>query len=317
MSGNLQELLRHGATYAPHYLPSYNSNHLPMTLIAMSKLGATDALLEEFHCAYSSRLHESPVVTALPDQWRSCWGERDAYPLMRSYFLDQLSRHGIALTVGKHMPSLLSGIALDAFHPIIRLGYAVDSCCELEVAASMAYMTVSHVPMPVNQHLGIDLEKQLSHQTSQGAVALPATPFSQSLNELAARGLYPVGTVDDMAVLAKTALRLYQTSRNFFALHLVTATQALRVAMQGLSIQTRQTGIAAMTGALLASHIVLGSPTLDKPLMLPMILDKEHAIKYAWACLSEYRHYGDATYLEEIDRFRNANLIPSWVASED
>lgn len=42
-SETLNQLLDQGLEFDPHYLPSMNSDHLPMTLCAMAGLGASDS----------------------------------------------------------------------------------------------------------------------------------------------------------------------------------------------------------------------------------------------------------------------------------
>ena len=73
-----------------------------------------------------------------------------------------------------------------------------------------------------------------------------------------------------------------------------------------------------MTGAILAAHLALGSPALDAlpELDAPPALDPEHSYKYCWACLSEYRAYGDPAYLDEINRFKAAGLVPAWISTD-
>ena len=58
----LLKLLDEGAKFDPHYLPSMNSDHMPMTLTAMSDLGATDAQLIAYQTRYQERLR--PVSQA-------------------------------------------------------------------------------------------------------------------------------------------------------------------------------------------------------------------------------------------------------------
>ena len=56
-------------------------------------------------------------------------------------------------------------------------------------------------------------------------------------------------------------------------------------------------------------------PSRDTPMAVPDELDKEHRYKYVWACLSEYRHYRDERYAEEIREFRDRGLVPAWCAA--
>ena len=66
----LDDLLEEGIFFDPHYLPSMNSDHLPMTLCAMKGLGANDVQLQDFQGQYRQRLR--PVSSnPLGGDWRS------------------------------------------------------------------------------------------------------------------------------------------------------------------------------------------------------------------------------------------------------
>ena len=111
-------------------------------------------------------------------------------------------------------------------------------------------------------------------------------------------GRYPTGCADSLADCARAALDVYLGTRDFFALHMVTATHASRLCLPFLD---EKACLAALTGALLAAHLVVGSPDFGK--VLPVVSQGEdHDLKYAWSCLSEYRAHGDARYLEGSGR---------------
>ncbi len=306
---HLHQLLSEGTAYAPNYLPSMNSDHLPMALCAIEGLGGDAEQLEAFREAYVVRLHKHVAMAAPPD-WRDIIGNREAYPALLSHFRDEVDRTSINETVNRYLPEFLGGVALDAFHPIIRLGYACEFDSPEEVAAALAYMVSVHRDVPVNPAPGIDLLARLSEQASNGPVQLESNRFGVAIQELVKTERYPQGSAPDLRTCADAALRLYQSTRNFFALHLVTSTQALRVVTGHVG---EDLAVASMTGAILASHLVLGSPTLEGPASPPSQLDPEHAFKYAWSCVSEYRAYGNEIYLDEARAFRDTGLVPSWV----
>ena len=126
---------------------------------------------------------------------------------------------------------------------------------------------------------------------------------------------YPAGRISEISEAASVALDLFRSTRNFFALHMVTATQAVRICSELID---KKLALAALTGGLLAAHQVVGSPDFDRDSPMPVNsrLDNEHNFKYAWACLSEYRYYRDDRYLEEIQGLRQNGLIPEWCTAE-
>ncbi len=310
-SARLHNLLRDGIKYAPLYKPVFNSDHLPMALAAMHGLGAEDLALQQFRDDYSKRLQPWEASEPVTD-WRSNLGNRRVYPALLDFFRQQIELHGQQLVLEEVLATTLQGVALDAFHPVIRLGYAVEFDTPEEVAAALAYMVTAHRDMPFST-TSVDLRSQLEAQVSQGALTLEANRFTASLEELVAQEIYPVGTAATLAEVAAVALDVYLATRNFFALHLVTSTQAIRCAVPS---DLQEHAIACQTGAILASHLVLQSPSISKPVPVPDQLDPEHALKYAWSCVSEYRAYGDGRYVDEIRAFRDKGLVPEWVARD-
>lgn len=282
-----------------------------MTLCAMSGLGASQIALDAFRESYSKRLHQwKPAIRV--HRWQDSVGRPGAYASLMTYFRSRIDNEGREVVLEETLSVFLPGVAMDAFHPIIRLGYAVDFDSVDEIAAALAYMTIVHRVVPVSVE-PLDLHGVLGRQAERGKVGFKEVRFGDSILELIEKGIYPTGSAKDLSELAVASLDIYQATRNFFALHLVTATQAIRCSVpEGL----RPLAIRSMTGALLASHLVLGSPGPERePRPVPKQLDPEHACKYAWACLSKHRYYGDQRYLSEIDAFKRQGLLPDWVST--
>ena len=126
--------------------------------------------------------------------------------------------------------------------------------------------------------------------------------------------VFPVTTTADEC--RRESLKLFRGTRNFFALHLVTATQAMGVCLERLTLD-EQAALEGLSSAILAAHLVLAAPRGGEPKDPLPSLDEEHVIKYCWACVSEYRRTGDPIYLEEIRVFKRMMLIPDWAAAAD
>ena len=317
---HLHALLADGLRFNPHYLPSGNSDHLPMTLCAMSGLGAEAGLLDEYRADYSQILHD---ISAAPpiDHWRTGLGEGDeAYPAVLSWCLAEIDATSVATTVAKLLPELIDSLALRALHPLIRLGYALEFADPNEVAAALAYWITSHRDVPLSLAKPIDLQAvlhdQVAAQKRREYPTFESSIFGLRLHEQIDADRYPQGRADSLQTCAQLALDLYRSTRNFFALHLVTASQALRQCQPYLD---EDQGLAALTGAMLAAHRALDCPDFDQsnPLPAPDTIDREHGYKYAWACLSEYRHYQEPRYAEELRGFRDAGLVPAWCGAAE
>ena len=311
----LHDLLVDGTRFSPTYKPSMNSDHLPMALCAIEGLGGDFDALSAYRDGYKERLHELPHESAIT-HWRDGAGNPDSYAALFTWFRENIEHRGIESTVSACLPELIGSIAMGAFHPIIRLGYAIDFKSQAETAAALAYLVTSQRGVPIDTDKQIDLAGQMHAQASSGPRAFAAKGFSAGIAELLVSKTYPTGRGRDLDECASVALDIYRATRNFFALHMVTATQATRICA---SLIDDEIALAALTGGLLAAHLVVGSPEYDarKPAAAPAHLDTEHAFKYAWSCLSEYRHYGDVRYAEEVRLFRDAELIPQWCAATE
>jgi hypothetical protein len=309
----LRNILSDGTRFDPHYLPSMNSDHMPMTICAIKGLGGSERTIQEFRDDYSGILRELPKEDILLD-WRAGIGLGEQYAALLHYFKEQIVENGIESTVKEYLPEFLGGIATGAFHPIIRLGYAIDFGSEDETAAGLAYLISSHRDTPIDASVQIDIREAMMNQVEKGARTFRSSRFGQSIAELLEDDAYPVGSSATLKDCAEVAFDVYLGTRNFFALHLVTATQAVRVCA---SIIGEKQVLAPLTGSLLAAHLVLGSPGFKDPLKVPERLDREHAYKYSWACLSEHRFYGGKHYIDEIKTFRNQGLIPDWCAEKE
>ncbi len=310
----LPRLLADGVRYDPHYLPSMNSDHLPMVLCAMAGLGATDDQLLEFRRDYVTILRE--VTDAAPiEDWREGIGDPAAYPAMLQTMLALVAQQGALASVRLCIGELTSSLALDAFHPLIRLGYAAGVAHSApEVAAALAYYLTCHRPLPVSRK-AVSISELFEAQVREGPMSFRSSSFNDRLIQLKDSDQYPVGMAVDLAECARLALEIYRGTRNFFALHMVTSVHGARLVSGVLGDGDGGSEVLApLTGALLAAHRIVGSPAFDEPLAAPGTLDPAHAFKYVYSCLMEYAVLGDERYLEEIVLFRDAGLIPPWSA---
>lgn len=307
----LHKLLDDGIRYDPHYLPSMNADHMPMTLCALSAFGADDDALYAYRDDYSKILREVPQAEPVAD-WHDGLGNMDSYPGLLAYFKDRITGDGTAPVVAEVLARCLPALAAEAFHPIIRLGYAVDFESEAETAAALAYLVSSTCEVPFDTTRPIDLGSTLREQAAH-PVKIKSSRFGVALQQLLDQDAWPTGKAASLEECAARSLEVYRGTRNFFALHMVTATQAARVCSTFVDDETMR---ACLTGALLGAHRIVGSPAFDadRPAPAPDALDREHIYKYIYACMSEHRVYGDPRYLDEIRAFRGKGLIEEWMA---
>ena len=165
---NLQDLLLDGTRYDPRYHPSRNADHMPMTLCAITGLGGDFDTMVAYRNEYRKILHE--VQSSYSSRnWRSGIGKSGSYPSLFAWFSEQVTDKGIESTVSEYLPEFVSSLTLEAFHPIIRLGYAIDFESEAETAAALAYIVSSHQDVPVDMKKSVELQASKQRQVTVGS----------------------------------------------------------------------------------------------------------------------------------------------------
>lgn len=303
----LTQLLDEGAGFDPHYVPSMNTDHLPMALVALSNLGATEVVLKDFQTRYKERLR--PVIDG-PDvpSIAAGRGRFEAFAGIRQILNAEIAEKGVDEVLAQQLPALLPSLASGAFHPMIRLGFALRANHVGEVASALAYWLVQPFdPKLKPTKTGVGMRKTLE---TLDVVDVPPGRFGAGLSLLDEKDLYPAPLDTTLADCASASLDVYLGTRNFFALHFVTATQAAR---QCLPYANEDLMVQSLTAAIQAGYLVVGAPEVAQPLPAPAQLDEEHAIKYVYACSEELAFYGDVRYQHEISGFVDAGLVPKWI----
>src|SRR5256885_38581 len=100
---------RYGATYGGGMF-----NHLPMSLLALDRLGADEARLRAFTALYAKRLRPKSE------------SETKSAETLRGRRIDDV------------VPDLSAGVASQAFHGLIRVAYAVDSGVDADFPDALA-----------------------------------------------------------------------------------------------------------------------------------------------------------------------------------
>jgi hypothetical protein len=287
----LAALLDAGARFDAEYRGGL-SNHLPMALIALRRLGADDTRLAAFAQGYSTRLGAAPAAEAFPagDAWAGRLGERAAWPAYRSLFAEWLSYEGAERVLPQVLPALMPGCGAAAFHGLIRTAYALQTGHLRELADALAYWSCRHLPLdgrPAATHQGLIFEAM------QDAAAAPG--FDAAVTALA----LDAGTLDRLAHEAAT---LYAASGNFVVLHLVTGCHAMRVLLP--LADEPLVALHHFSRAWLAGRRASGARRSQPARLLPwhkivaaaLASDDEHLIKLVDSCREEEAAYGEGDW---------------------
>ena len=287
------------------------SNHLPMALVALHRLGATDARLVEFASLYRDRLAPIPDADTVAtfDGWLAARGRRGSYGAVRTYLDASIVDDGVDAVVRRCVAHLADGISGAAFHGLIRLAYALESRSDARVAAGLAYLT------EVYQSLGH--RGQSEPWTDDPLLALRRLSDVEVLQRLARSGnigqrmrqvaAHPsfAGVVDWLAVSRETPARLtsaaaalFAATDDFTALHAVTASHAVHVISP--FVEDTNALSAWRFQAIAAAYVTIGAPRLlspaaglgpwlDAPVPWDVIAraavasDDEHVVKLAYS----------------------------------
>lgn len=214
------------------------TNHLPMLLIALERLGADDQHLHERFDRYRSRLVDrresrQPIDVAALDQ---SLGTGKRYADLFAVFRDEIDHHAVPATLGRHLPRLLDGLGGAAFHGLIRLAYALDNGRPVDVAAGLAYLADVMQPVPAGPRLAdgrscdpVELLNELAAHPHLSRWTFEASGFQSRFAEVAADP--DLGAIlgriapTDLSSVADAGHTLFRSTGDFFALHVMTATR--------------------------------------------------------------------------------------------
>jgi len=271
LAGLLDDELAYDATTGTRL-----SNHLPMALVALDRLGADADRLAEFARRYRRRLVPIPEGqdVATFAQWQAARGRGAAYGPVRRYFEAAMADEGVDAVLRRHVAHLVDGLSGAAFHGIIRLAYALESASNARVAAGLAYLTQVHQPLGPR---GL-----ATARTDDPAVALRHVSELDELRKVSADGNIGermravarhasfAGVVDWLAItndtpgrLTSAATALYAQTDDFTALHGLTGSHAISVVAP--YVEDTATLSAWWFQALAAAYVTIGAPPFENP----------------------------------------------------
>jgi Questin oxidase-like len=301
------------------------TNHLPMALVAKSGLGASSTELRRFATRYERRLapRSDVDIELTAATWRSAIGHVGSFEVLCDYFRRAVNDDGPAATMERHLDALFPGICGAAFHGAIRLAYALELSSPSRIAAGLAYLAESAIPLgePIPSHPSdnsvLDVLAQLS--SSHEFAALPSRGLiSEEMLDVAAmetfRNAVATCRIDDDTIddLRRAALTLYATTGDFTSLHAVTGVEAL-TALRPYAQDVASFDAACVVGVA-AAYATIGAPPLASPERLHQFIttndatvdqvaaigansDDEHVSKLVYTSLRLHANTNDDLYL--------------------
>ena len=311
----IEDAHRFGASYRGGL-----ASHLPMALLALDAMGASDERIEAYAKGYAAQLEPMPPqgdAIAAGDEQRFL-GSSAAFPSWVSYFSARIAAAGRDAVMREWTTRLVPGIGSAAFHGVIRTAYALDAGSDAELAHALAYWASAYEPLhqfstPAGKRTPAEILAQISKDAGLAGKKLPGRSIAGRM--VAASRLREFGgwvaAADpsrlDLDGLAAAMIRAYAATGDFTMLHGVTGTHAARALLRHVDSPTALVG--ALWRALLAAYVGVGAPAVsgwklegDDKLDWPAIheracaRDDEHDVKITYSCWRGWQWTGDDLY---------------------
>ena len=303
------------------------ANHLPMVLVALNRMGASDERLEAYCHIYreQNRLVPVPERTQAITRanWREFRGQRDREGDYRAFFAAEVRRLGGTAAAMLYLPELMPGIAASATHAFMRMAYATLTGSDEETGVALGYWAATYLSLgpsrgatPSTEDPGevlafmsgseafrhVEPERDLLWHFMR---AVAEKPEFEPVVDMLAIG---PGTHDRAARLS---LILYAGTLDFCALHAVTGMHWLRLMAPRTPNSAAPLRYFWQAIASLVPKIGFsGLPSPDeieawRRMPLPgwpeifseaVRRDDEHDLSLAFSAGEEFKHYGDPLY---------------------
>lgn len=306
-------LLERGRAFAPQY-GNRLTNHLPMALVALDRLGADAGQLERFYEHYSMRLLPLGDPAASHSRAR---GKHTNFVAVAGYFGRLVERNGRDAVLRECLPVLLPGVAAAAFHALIRLAYALDAGDDGEIAYALAYWATEYAQLALPAGRA---DEDLEAITTRLAEAVKDHVFIRHgvivdrMRQIAAHPAL-AGAATQPAQLGMDSVAQFAISRfarhdDFTLLHAVTACHAMRLVLPHAADQ--ELALRHLWQAILMASLTVPrhagpeaaprAATVDEIKAACRDSTNDHQIKLCYSALCEYEHYGDLRYLQVAAR---------------
>ncbi|MGH6797776.1 MAG: questin oxidase family protein [Roseiarcus sp.] len=303
------------------------ANHLPMVLVALHRMGASDERLE----AYCHIYHEQNGLVSVPgpigkittDNWREFLGQREREGDYRTFFANEAARLGATPAALLYLPQLMPGMAASALHAFMRMAFATMTDSDEETAVALAYWAATYLPLGASRGAKPstgDPAEVLAFMSEPEAFrhVEPERDLLWHFMRAVAQKPEFAPVVDMLAIgpqthgrIARLSLALYAATLDFCALHALTGTHWLRL----IAPRTPDTAtpLRYFWQAIASLAPKIGFPRLPnadeleawRRMRLPdwpeiyreaVARDDEHDLSLTFSAGEEFKHYGERLY---------------------
>ena len=303
------------------------ANHLPMVLVALNRMGASDDRLEAYAHVYHEQHGLVPVPEAVGeitgDTWREFLGQREREGDYRAFFAGEVARLGATRAATVYLPQLIPGIAASAMHAFMRMAYATLIDSDDETGVALAYWAATYLSLGASRAGAPstdDPAEVLAYMYGPETFRHVETERDLLWHFMRAIALKPefAPVVDMLAIgpethdrVARCSLALYASTLDFCALHALTGTHWLRLI--GPRTPDSATPLRHFWQAIAALVPKIGFPSLPakdqleawRRMRLPdwpeiyreaITHDDEHDLSLSFSASEEFKRYGDPLY---------------------
>lgn len=302
------------------------TNHCPMALVALARMGASPARLQAFFDMWAREyaLNAVPVGTIVRRHaWWQYLGNQGAFGALRLCFLNWITDVGALPVITTVLEEAPFAPATLAFHALIRLAYGMEAKHHGEIATALAAYVSSHLPVELELDASAPAESAEAgfERVIQAMrdVVVPGQSITARLGVVAGDARFRAAVLAPPAhacldELAHATLRAYWRMPDFTVLHTVTATHAARIVFAGLPDSMVSRLLPGMWIALCATYATIAGrvqETGEVPLAaadwnevcrMAVASDDDHVIKMTYTCLCEDRRHPSPLYLASAAR---------------
>ncbi|HMQ10333.1 MAG TPA: questin oxidase family protein [Oligoflexia bacterium] len=292
---------KHNTDFSSYYKTELYT-HTPMALLALKEMGASDLRLEDFYKISVKKLKtkSAPSVVITANNWKEYLGQHAHEAAYIQFFKKEMKHLGQDKVIASYFDQLMPGVAAAAFHPLIRLFYAVRFNIPEEIVISLATWATSYLDLGLDAHLSHQLSlghtlKQFEEQKfNQGQKIIGSniakrmlavskmTMFKELSNLVDQNDLQPLK-------LEQALLWLFSQNNNFTLLHAITSQHAFE-SLYHFSSKSNESRV-IMWKALLAAYLsTTGSVNIDFNWQYPEIKLPDWEVLTAKAIQSNDEH---------------------------
>jgi hypothetical protein len=318
------------------------TNHCPMALVALRRMGASPARLRAFfeHWTHEYALSAPPVERVIARRdWARHLGDAAAFGALRGVFLDWIAEDGAPPVLAAVLRDAPFAPASGAFHALIRLAYGLEAGHAGEIAAGLAALVAGHLPLdhsldglPRADSARAAFERAAQAMGGAGVQGEMITTRLRKVGDDArfkAALLAPPTSASLIDDVAAAALDAYWRTPDFTILHTVTATHAARTLFARLPKIQVAALLPPLWIALCAAYASVRQPARDETSTLTVDLewheicrlavasDDDHVIKMTYTCLCEDQRRPSPLYraaaarLVKRDQARRLARVPT------